>query len=287
MNRCINLVGQYIRKNCCSYYFLVSVVIYSGLLFASTFKEIQWHVANNADAGLYYYLRFAYQNGSTSYILPIVCAISSCMTFCREWRSGAFLYYYSRAGRFSYACASCISSAVTAFITAFAGGLLYVIATSGVTSFAGDQEGVMLEQITAVYANGQLIADGQYVLYYFLALATQGAFMAFMAALTMLISTFLLDPYLTMVSPMVLYILLTNIISMLGLPMLMNPYHVFSSLNIVNKIMYADMLKSTENAYNFSIWSCLYPFAYTIAGIIIFSVLTHLSLRNKLERRRL
>ncbi len=287
MNRCINLVGQYIRKNCCSYYFLVSVVIYSGLLFASTFKEIQWHVANNADAGLYYYLRFAYQNGSTSYILPIVCAISSCMTFCREWRSGAFLYYYSRAGRFSYACASCISSAVTAFITAFAGGSLYVIATSGVTSFSGDQEGVMLEQITAVYANGQLIADGQYVLYYFLALATQGAFMAFMAALTMLISTFLLDPYLTMVSPMVLYILLTNIISMLGLPMLMNPYHVFSSLNIVNKIMYADMLKSTENAYNFSVWSCLYPFAYTIAGIIMFSVLTHLSLRNKLERRRL
>ena len=270
------LSAAYIKNNIRSGYFLLSVLLFAGLMYFSTHSEI-----GKAESGAWYFLRFAYTNGTTSYLLPVVCAISSSLMFCREIRNGLFVLTYFRTGKRSYAFALCLAGAVTAFTVAIVGSMLYLAAISGTVSLIGGNEHTLHNAILA-YANGQLMAEGNYILYYMITVLTQASFCAFMAAVTVLSSTFLQDPYLTIVSPMVIYIVITNGLRIFGATRLVNPYYVFSSLNYMYLSLHPP--DGMEEIINFSMDSCLYPFVYAIVGIITCALLTYAALYKKTER---
>lgn len=270
--RYINLSSRYIVNNVESVYFVVAVIIYAGILFISIASDFY----RGSGEGLHYYLHFAFVNKYKGF-LATVSSVPAILNFSKEWRHEFFVYTFSRSGKRIYPFAICNAAAITAFLVALLGTLAFSLAVLVREPLYPGNE-ILLSSCINNYANGALMAEGRYVLYYFLTMVLQCSMSAFYAAASTFIATIVVDPYLTIVFPMVLCIFATAILARLKVPMAVNPYYVFNGSNILLYI-FAD---GTE--YNFSLLSCLYPHIYAFAGILLFGILSCVSLSKKIER---
>lgn len=270
----LRLFASYIKNIVKSWYFPVAIILYAAVLFISTYGDYKV----SETAGAEYFIHYAFMNGSTSYFLPVICALASATVFCREWISGYFVFTCSRIGKFGYIAAIQGSAALSAFIVSALGTLIYFgIICIKFPIISTDPN--LINGIIQGYTYGGLIGEGKIMLYYALTIILQGAFSALLSSAAVVVSMFIVNPYLTIVSPMVLYIVVSNAMSVLSLPRMLNPYYVFSNFKYVN-IAFGD---TGENTFN--LIAGLYPFTYAIAFIILASIFMYLIISKKYERR--
>jgi len=273
MLRACRLIRGYTKRGILSIFFPASILIFAMVMFLSVWDEMKTGLSSS---GVYYYMRFAY--ATTMYFLMIICTIPSALQFSKEWRSSYYLFSCSRIGRLGYSVSLIFSAALLAFLTAVAGGTLFLLISSLKVPLISDGDPGLIYCIEA-YANGGLMAEGKYFLYYFLMIVAQSALCALMSAFAVLVSVFFTDPFVTSVSPMMVFIIITNLMSIAGIPQLANPYYVFSTNG------YNFRLMNPNEKYNFSVASCLYPFLYLIVFLVILTFLVNISLKNRYEGR--
>ena len=128
------------------------------------------------------------------------------------------------------------------------------------------------------YANGGLAISGNYLLYYLMEFTTQGCLMGLFSSLATLLSIKLTDSNIAVVMPMILYIIVTNVMSLLSIPRLLNPYHIYSQSGTVYRTFFPG---GTES---FSVISMLYPLIYTAVLLGVFVLAAYFMIKQKYEK---
>lgn len=273
IRRCIYLSLAYVKNSVRSWYFIAAVVLYFFILFMSTYSDFK----SSETAGAIYFLHYAFMNGSTSYFLPVICALVASTEFCREWKSGYLIFTYTRTGRGGYAASLHFSAAFVAFLVSIIGTCIYFAVIC--TRFPIISADVDLQNIINTYANGGLLKENKVFLFVAISIITQANLDALLASSAVFIALIFPDPYLTTVSPMVIYIVITNIMSLMDLPCMVNPYYVFSGFKYMD-IAFGDM-----NSNSFNLFAGAYPILFTIAWIVMLSILMGILINRKYERR--
>ncbi len=273
IKRCIYLSLAYVQNSVRSWYFIAAVVLYFIILFMSTYSDFN----SSGSAGAIYFLHYAFMNGSTSYFLPVICALAASTVFCREWKSGYLIFTYTRAGRGVYVASLHFSAAFVAFLVSIIGTCVYFAVIC--TRFPVISADFDLQNIISTYANGGLLKENKVFLFVAISIITQASLDALLSSSAVFAALAFPDPYLTTVSQMVIYIVVTNVMSLIGLPRMINPYYVFSGYKYVN-IAFGD-----TGSNSFHLIAGVYPILFAIAWIIMLSIIMGILINRKYERR--
>ena len=271
MKRFLTATGMYLIKTFRGVRFWCAIALYIGLL-ALISQDL---ISEYSDVA--YILHYAFAN-STSYFLLIICALPGSAVFAEEWSAKRFVSIYSRTKRASFSSGMIVSSFLSALIVSLSASFLYMAILSFKYPVCGDPSDIGYLQQMSSYANGGLAASGNYLLYYFMEFITQGCLMGLFSAFATLLSIKLTDSNIAVVMPMILYITVTNIMSYLPVPKLLNPYHVYSQSGTVYRTLFPD---STDG---FSVVSMLYPLIYTVVILFLFTVIAHFMIIQKYEK---
>lgn len=212
----------------------------------------------------------------------MISAVPTVTIFADEWCSGRFIFSYTRQKKAGYA--------VTLILSVFLiSALVSVISTAlfiGVISLSHplDADGMkprMLLQIARGYANGGLLQHGHFFAYYVITVLRQACYMGIYSAMAAAVSIWFANSYVAMVFPMALHVLITNILTALEVPGVIIPKHVYRHSVYLSKMFDPD-LDLSEN--NFSVFSMLYPFIYTLIILAALAVISFWGIKQKNEK---
>ncbi len=271
MKRFFHTTGMCLAKTLCGVKFWLAVALYMGLLTIISqdlFSEY---------ATVYYIFHYAFAN-STSYFLLVICALPNTAVFAEEWLAKRFVASYTRAKKDPFAASMIVSSFLSALGVSVVASVLYMTILSFKFPLFGNVSDIGFLQDMGGYANGGLAISGNYFLYYFMEFITQGCLMGLFSALATLLSIKLTDSNIAVVMPMILYIIVTNVVSMLPIPRLLNPYHVYSQSNTVYRTFFPGA------AENYSFISMIYPLIYTIVLLSVFVLTAYFMIKRKYEK---
>lgn len=272
--RCVRLTSAYIKKEIMGWRFLVAIVLYALILFMTTYSDF----VLDGYGGVEYFLHYAFFNSQSRCFTSMICAMAASTTFCTEWISGYYIFTCSRVGRISYSLSVCASTAIVSFLVALSGMAIYAgIIISRYPLISENQN--LLDSIVMSYTNGELIRQGNLFLYFLLFAFTQGAFASLFSVFAVLSSLAFPNPYLTVVAPMVIYTIITNVMSGFSVPRLLNPYYVFHVSNYVNAEL------GNLNVMGFNIIAGIYPLLYATSLIMLICLTVNWVLEKKYEKR--
>lgn len=230
-------------------------------------------------SAVYYILQYTLQNGGTLQFGLVACAIPAAALFADEWCSGRFIYSYMRAKKRGYAVSVILSSFLAAALVSIIATTVYVGLLSLSHPLTGDVAKItFIQAALRSYANGGLMVKGHYFAYYLVTILTQACCMGIFSALATMLSVKITNVYAAIVSPMILYLLVTNLFSIFKVPFLLNPYNIYDGSNNILRVL------SPGNGENFTVISMLYPFIYTVAVLVIISVISYFWIRQKYEK---
>lgn len=152
---------------------------------------------------------------------------------------------------------------------------LFVIGLSFINPLVGNIEDQTYYGQTMMLTNGELLLKGYIFPYYLLLILTFSCFMGTMSAFAALISVWLTNPYIAMVSPPVMLELIWILATILHLPALAQPKIAFSMLNHPYQILVH------ESGMGVSVISTLYPFIYTFICLVIIIFLAFILIERK------
>lgn len=229
--------------------------------------------------GVYYILHYTLKHGAGEFAF-VVCAIPAVTLFADDWCSGRFVYSYARSKKIGYAVSMILSSFLIAALTAIVSMSIYVIAFSFTNPIMGDPSSKSFLQITRNYANGGLMTDGNYFAYYLVTILTQACYTGVLSAASAMISIKLTNSYIAIVTPLILGMMLPSLMKAVHIPDIINPDEVFSTGTWLSKYFDPDL----DLNHNFSVISMAYPFIYTIAVLIVLTVISHFWIKKKQEK---
>lgn len=231
-------------------------------------------------AGVYYILLNSLQkNEGTLQFGFAACAIPAAALFAEEWCSGRFIYSYMRAKKRGYAVSVILTSFLTAALVSIISSTVYIGILSLSHPLTGDvTKKIFIQAALRTYANGGLMLRGHYFAYYLVTVLTQACCMGIFSALATMLSVKITNVYSVIVSSMILYLLVTNLLTIFKVPFILNPYNIFDGLNNVIHVL------SPDNEENFTVISMLYPFIYTVIVLVIISVVSCFWIRKKCEK---
>lgn len=209
-----------------------------------------------------YTLRDALMADTESFLL-LICAVPSAALFAEDWCSGRFLFSYIRMKKLSYAASSMLSTFIISALVSIIGLSLFVIGLSFINPLVGNIEDVTYHDQLMIMTNGELLIKGYIFLYYLLNILSFSCFMGTMSAFAALVSVWLTNPYIAIVSPPVLIELIWILATILHLPALAQPRIAFSLLNNPYQLLVH------ESGMGVSVISTLYPFIYTFVCLVI------------------
>lgn len=270
MKNLVFTTGMYLQKAIFSFKFPLAVFSYIGLLLIIS-QDLFSPTAN-----VFYILHYAFSN-STSYFLLVICALPGSAIFAEEWSANRFISVYTRTKKFPFSGSVILSSFLSALLVSMLASAFFMLIISFNYPIFGDTSSVSFAQDADIYVNGGLLISGKYFLYFFADFFVQGCLMGVFSAMSTVISVQLTDPYTTVVLPMVLYIVITNICGILNVPTVLNPYQIYSHR------AYLQLTFFPYSAYNFSVIAMLYPLIYTILLLIIFIIITYFLIKRKYE----
>lgn len=271
MKRFFRTTGMCLAKTFCKARFWLAIALYMGLLVLISQDLV------SPNATVYYILHYAFAN-STSYFLLVICALPNAAVFVEEWAAKRFVASYTRAKKDPFAASVIVSSFLSAFGVSVIASALYMAILSFKYPVCGNISDIGFLQQMGGYANGGLAISGNYFLYYFMEFVTQGCLMGLFSSLATLLSIKLTDSNIAVVMPMILYIIVTNIMSLLPIPRLLNPYHVYSQSGTVYRTFFPG------KSDNFSVVTMIYPLIYTAVLIGIFALAAYFMIKRKYEK---
>lgn len=271
MKRFFCTTGMCLAKTFRKAKFWLAIALYMGLLVLISQDLI------SPNATVYYILHYAFAN-STSYFLLVICAFPNAAVFVEEWSAKRFVASYTRAKKDPFAASMIVSSFLSAFWVSMIASILYMAILSFKYPISGDVSDMGFLQQMGGYANGGLAISGNYFMYYCMEFITQGCLMGLFSSLATLLSIKLTDSNIAIVMPMILYIIVTNVMSLLPIPRLLNPYHVYSQSGTIYRTFFPD------SPDNFSVVSMIYPLIYTSVLLGIFALAAYFMIKSKYEK---
>lgn len=263
-------MGMYLEKTLKSPSFWLAAAAYIGILLIIS----QDLFSPLADVS--YIMHYAFAN-STSYFLFVICALPSAAIFAEEWNAKRFVSVYTRAKKRWFSASMIISSFLSALLVSMIAATIFMLMISFKYPLFGDPADIGFIQQMDTYTNGELMISGNWLLYYFSDLLLQGSLMGVFSAMSTMISIKLTDPHISVVLPMVLYIVITNVCNILSVPVFLNPYRVYSHSRYMLDVF------SPSSERNFSVISMLYPHFYTLFFLVLFIMITHFWVKKKYE----
>lgn len=269
----LSTTGMYIWKTLKSARSWCGMLLYIGLL-AVISRDII-----GPDSDIPYIFHYAFAN-STSYFLLVICALPASAVFAEEWKAKRFVSIYTRAKKKGFAASVILSSFLSAFCLSVTASVIYL----GILSFSypitGEITDIHFIQSAETYANGKLLLSGNTFLYYLISFGTQGCLMGLFSALSTMLSVKLTDPYIAVVMPMVLYIVITNICGIINLPTAVNPYYIYSPSDMLNRSFFSH---SSNYCPKFSVFAALYPMIFSVIFLLLFTVIVNFWIKKKYE----
>ena len=211
----------------------------------------------------------------TESFLLLICAVPSASLFADEWCSGRFLFSYLRTKKLGYAVSTMLSTFIISALVSIIALSLFIIGLSFINPLVGDIESESYFIRTMMTTNGELLIKGHIFPYYLLTVLTFSCFMGTMSTFAALVSVWLTNPYIAMVSPVVLIELFQILLGLFHLPVLGDPRIAFSMLN------HPYQLLVHESGMGLSVISTLYPFIYTLICLVIIIFLAFVLIKRK------
>lgn len=254
--------------------FLGCTIVSALLMFS-----LESNYLSHFDLTLYYFYMNVGEGDSTD-LLNMIAALPAITLFCEDYNSGKFLLTYSRTGKKIYPFAVTLSSGITTALSVTIAYLIFsaIILLSGHPAVP-DLEPAVLRWETIGMANSALLATAP-VMFYILWIVREALCAAVYSMLGILLSVFITNIHLTIVSPLMMSMLYDIFNRVIRLPFWMNFGSVYSgSLTLFFGF------GGTLDDEIFSLISAVYPFIYTIISVIIISIITGKMISLKLNSK--
>lgn len=228
--------------------------------------------------GLYYFLSQA-DNRGAKYFIMMITAFPGAMMFYEDWKSGNFKFIISRAGRGNYTFAVTIAAGITAAAVMIISYLIFSAVVLAKFPAVPDMTAEELRTRSFGFPNSGLLYTGHAFLCYLLYFLTKCAMAAFFAMTAVFQSIIITNRHLTAISPVLIYIIYFTFGAVGFLPTLLNPFVMFW-----NGYKLYLVFGGTEDGSLFSPIAAVYPFVFSVASVVILSVIGSKLLRFKMNR---
>lgn len=228
--------------------------------------------------GLYYFLHRAENSGSV-YMIMMIAAFPATMLFYDDWKSGSIKFIVPRIGCKKYTFAVTFAAAVTAGAVMFLSLTVFSMYVLAKCPAIPDLEPTALRVYTLGFPNSGLLCTGNALLCYLLYFLTKGAMAAFFAVTAVLQSMIVTNKPLTVISPVLVYILYFSFNLFYILPALLNPFVLFR-----NGYKLYLVFGGTEDGSLFSPAAAIYPVLFCIVFTVIVSLIEIKLLRSKMNK---
>lgn len=212
----------------------------------------------------------------------VICALPGASLFADEWCSERFVFSYLRTGKKEYAVSTILSSFLSAFLVAFIGTSLYIGIYSLINPLISGGTDISFAQYMATYTNGGLLYNGYVFAFYSLYVINISCYMGLHSAMATMLSAVITNSYITIMMPLLIYEFTLMLSNILPTPILLVPYNVFNSVNVVIGCLHPSRKITAEN--NFTVISMLYPFIYLLVCLTIITIITHFLIKQKYEK---
>lgn len=211
----------------------------------------------------------------TESFLLLICAVPSAALFAEDWCSGRFLFSYLRTKKLGYAASTMLSTFIISMLVSVIALSLFIIGLSFINPLVGDIESESYIIRTMLTTNGELLLKGHIFPFYLLTVLIFSCYMGTMSTFAALVSVWLANPYIAMVSPIVLIELFQIPIGIFHLPALGDPRIAFHMMNVPHQILV------DESGMGSSVISTLYPFIYTVVCLVVIIFLAFVLIERK------
>ena len=217
--------------------------------------------------GLHYFLNTADHKGAT-YLIMMIVAFPAATMFYDDWKTGYFKFLIPRAGRKKYAFAVTLAAGVTAAAAMIMSYLIFSTIILSRFPAVSDLDPSRLRDNTMGFLNGGLLCTGHAFLCYLLYFLTKGAMAAFFAILAVFQSMLITNRHLTLISPVLIYILYFSFNLFYILPAVLNPFVLYW-----NGLKLYLVFGGTMDGDFFSPFAAIYPMLFTavITAVLIFA----------------
>lgn len=208
MRRMINSLRTDLRYMLISCRFLLACV---GLALVSLLSVAEEIVSNGAGSVYSYYTIYWYQPFYILYLLFSV--IPGAVSFCIDWNTKHFRFVLLRSNKKIYAFSKATACFVSGFLTTFIGQLLFLLALS--IKFPGFIDNGMSAP-GGIYA--ELMNEQDIWIFFFIRVLLQAMAAGFFAVFSLWLSTKIINYFVVLASPIILYYLIDNLFVALHIP---------------------------------------------------------------------
>ena len=271
------LLGCHLKRSVFSLTFIASTALCTLLMFffaAEYLNPEQYHTL----PGLHYFLSKIDQKGARYFVMMIT-SFPAAALFYDDWKSGYFKFAIQRSGRAKYTFSVTISAGISAAAVIILSYIFFSIFVLAKFPAVTDVDAATLRERTLGFPNSGLLYTGNAFLCYLLYFLTRGAMAAFFAIVAVFQSMIITNKHLTIISPVLIYILYFSFNFFYILPTLANPFVLFW-----NGYKLYLVFGGTQEGSLFSPIASVYPMIFTVVFMIILPLAETKILRVKMNK---
>ena len=272
-----SLLGGHIKRSVFSLTFIASTALCTLLMFFFTAEYLNPEQYQTLP-GLHYFLSRIDGKGAVYFVMMIT-SFPAAALFYDDWKSGYFKFATQRAGRVKYTFSVTISAGISAAAVMILSYIIFSIFVLARFPAVTDADAATLRERTLGFPNSGLLYTGNAFLCYLLYFLTKGAMAAFFAAFAVFQSMIITDKHLTIISPVLIYILYFSFNFFYILPALANPFVLFW-----NGYKLYLVFGGTQEGSLFSPIASVYPMIFTAVFMIILPLAEAKILRVKMNK---
>lgn len=269
-------LATHIKRGIVSPMFFICTALCTFLMMLFT---IEYHDPSiHRNLGLYYFLD-RFDNRGAKYLIMMITAFPSATMFYDDWTSGNFKFIIPRVGRRKYTFAVTISAGITAAAVMIISYLIFSAIVLAQFPAVPDMDAVKLRAHSFGFPNSGLLYTGHAFLCYLLYFLTKGAMAAFFAVFAVFQSMIFTNKHLTIISPVLIYIIYFSFNLFYITPTLLNPFVLFW-----NGYKLYLVFGGTEDGSLYSPIAGVYPMIFCVVIITILSLIESKILRLKMNK---
>lgn len=267
----------HIRRGIISPIFLICTVLCTFLMVLFVAEYLDPSI-QRTPLGLHYLLDRVDHRGAI-YLIMMITAFPGATMFYEDWTSGNFKFIFPRVGRMKYSFAVMIAAGITAAAVMIASYVIFTFVALARFPAVSDQDINALRSASFGFPNSGLLYTGRAFLCYLLYFLTRGAMAAFFSVVAIFQSIIITNKHLTIISPVLVYILYFSFNLFNFLPTLLNPFVLFR-----NGYKLYLVFGGTEDGSLFSPIAAVYPMIFLTVTVVLLSLIGSKLLSSKMNR---
>lgn len=276
MKEFFGLLGGYIKRSILSPIFFTCTALCTLMLIffvAEYIDPSRYSVLQ----GLHYFLSRIDGKGSV-YLVMMLTSFPSALLFYDDWKSGKFKFIITRSGRLKYTFSVTLAAGVVAATVMILSYIFFSIFILSKFPVVSDVDLKTLRETTLGFPNSGLLYTGHAFWCYFLYFLTRGAMAAFFAAFALFQSMLITNKHLTIISPVLIYIIYFSFNLYYIMPAVLNPFVLFK-----NGYKLYIVFGGTPNGSLFSPVAGIYPMIFLTVVMIALPLFEAKVLRYKMN----